>query len=253
MATVAIGDIHGNLRELEDLLAKVVPTLRPSDTLVFLGDYIDVGPDSRGCLELIIQLKRDRGFTVVTLLGNHEEWMLKARRDPTSHSWLLGMDSFTTIASYSVEAAAAIRREAERLGPRLILEKVPLPYGLFFDSMSAEHLRFFDDLVPYYRSENLICVHGGVDTEGRSLVKGDLEVLLWGAEGFPESYRGRDPVVYGHWGNANVDSQGWPQPCVKDNLTFGIDSISKGVLTAMRFPDGRVFQSSRHAPSARDS
>ncbi|MBV8631526.1 MAG: metallophosphoesterase, partial [Silvibacterium sp.] len=44
MATVAIGDIHGHLAALEDLLAKVMPTLSPSDVLVFLGDYIDKGP-----------------------------------------------------------------------------------------------------------------------------------------------------------------------------------------------------------------
>ena len=45
MATVAIGDIHGNLGPLEDLLSQVVPEMRPEDTLVFLGDYIDRGPD----------------------------------------------------------------------------------------------------------------------------------------------------------------------------------------------------------------
>ena len=61
MATVAVGDIHGNLLALDDLLNKVLPTLARDDTLVFLGDYIDRGPDSRGCLERII---RDRKSVV---------------------------------------------------------------------------------------------------------------------------------------------------------------------------------------------
>ena len=47
MPTYAIGDIHGNLAALDDLLSRVVPELQPADTLVFLGDYIDRGPDSR--------------------------------------------------------------------------------------------------------------------------------------------------------------------------------------------------------------
>jgi serine/threonine protein phosphatase 1 len=72
MATVAIGDIHGNLKPLEDLLSEVLPVLRPEDTLVFLGDYIDRGPDSRGCVERILRLKEQAAFSVVTLLGNHE-------------------------------------------------------------------------------------------------------------------------------------------------------------------------------------
>jgi serine/threonine protein phosphatase 1 len=46
MSTIAIGDIHGNLRALEDLLNRIVPHICSDDTVVFLGDYIDRGPDS---------------------------------------------------------------------------------------------------------------------------------------------------------------------------------------------------------------
>ena len=48
MATIAGGDIHGNLSALEDLLAKLIPVLSRDDVVVFLGDYIDRGPDARG-------------------------------------------------------------------------------------------------------------------------------------------------------------------------------------------------------------
>jgi serine/threonine protein phosphatase 1 len=54
MATVAIGDVHGNLGALEDLLEKVLPILSAGDHLVFLGDYIDRGPDSWECVARII-------------------------------------------------------------------------------------------------------------------------------------------------------------------------------------------------------
>jgi serine/threonine protein phosphatase 1 len=73
MATFATGDIHGNLSALEDLVVKVMPMLGLDDTLVFLGDYIDRGPDTRGCLDRIVRLREEADRAVVMLLGNHEE------------------------------------------------------------------------------------------------------------------------------------------------------------------------------------
>src|SRR5271167_4994486 len=108
MATVAIGDIHGNLGPLEDLLSQVFSELQPEDTLVFLGDYIDGGPDSRGCVERIVRLKAEADFTVVGLPGNHEQWMLRSLNDPTRHSWLVGMEGLETVKSYSEEAAVIL-------------------------------------------------------------------------------------------------------------------------------------------------
>src|SRR6266568_4134167 len=90
---------------LEDLLAKVMPAMSQRDVLVFLGDYIDRGPDTRGCLDRMVRLRDEVPCPLVTLLGNHEDWMLKTMRDSTRHSWILGMEAFETIASYSVEAA----------------------------------------------------------------------------------------------------------------------------------------------------
>ena len=68
--------------------------------------------------------------------------MLKTFRDFTSHLWILGMEAFETIASYSVDAAATIRLELERAGERLITERVRISYEIFFDSMPREHLEF---------------------------------------------------------------------------------------------------------------
>lgn len=73
MATVAVGDIHGNLSAFEDLLVKVMPIMGRDETLVFLGDYIDRGLDTRGCLDRIVSLQEEADCAVVTLLGNHED------------------------------------------------------------------------------------------------------------------------------------------------------------------------------------
>jgi len=244
MATVAIGDIHGNLSALEDLLAKVMPTMGQGDVLVFLGDFIDRGPDTRGCLERIVRLKEEARCAVVTLLGNHEAWMLRSLRDPTCHLWILALQSFTTIRSYSIEAAAVLDREIERLGPRLITEGLPLPYKAFFDSMPSSHLALLENLQPYHRTEDVICVHGGI-LNGIPLHLQDPQTLVWGPDDFPAGYHGQEAVVYGHWDNSVVDETGWPGPCVMENGTFGIDTISYGVLTAMSFPDFQVIQSGK--------
>ena len=248
MATIAIGDVHGNLCALDDLLAKLVPTLARNDVLVFLGDYIDRGPDTRGCVERILCLREDTACEIVTLLGNHEQWMLRTLSDPASHSWILGMEAFETIASYSADAAAYLRAEVENAGPRLFMEKVRLRYEAFFDRMPAHHLAFFRQLKPFHQTDDVVCVHGGVDLLGAAPNLKDMDLLVWGPAGFPDEYRGPRSVVYGHWNNPVLDHTGWPSPRVLSNGTFGIDTISKGILTAMRFPDGKVFQSSRIAP-----
>jgi hypothetical protein len=97
----------------------------------------------------------------------------------------------------------------------------------------------------FHRTANVICVHGGIDLEGR-LMSQDPEIFAWGPDGFPDEYRGRDYVVYGHWNNTIEDGNLWPRPVVGVNCTYGIDTIAKGVLTAMRFPDIKIVQSKRY-------
>ncbi|NPB09215.1 MAG: serine/threonine protein phosphatase, partial [Thermodesulfobacteria bacterium] len=73
MAIFAIGDIHGCFQALERLLQKL-PIEWEEDYLVFLGDYIDRGPDPRLTLEGVMELKEAFGDRVIPLMGNHE-WM----------------------------------------------------------------------------------------------------------------------------------------------------------------------------------
>ncbi len=68
MSTIAIGDIHGNLHALDDLLTRVTTELGSDDTVAFLGDYIDRGPDSKGCIERILDFRRTSKARVVALL-----------------------------------------------------------------------------------------------------------------------------------------------------------------------------------------
>ncbi len=71
-----ISDIHGCLNTLRSLVETLVQPGK-DDTLIFLGDYIDRGPDSKGVLDYVMDLQI-QGFSVITLKGNHEEFLVKA-------------------------------------------------------------------------------------------------------------------------------------------------------------------------------
>jgi serine/threonine protein phosphatase 1 len=73
--TVAIGDIHGCSTSLRSLLQAIGPG--PDDLIVTLGDYVNRGPDSRGVLDQLIDLRRRT--RLVPILGNHDEMLLQDR------------------------------------------------------------------------------------------------------------------------------------------------------------------------------
>jgi serine/threonine protein phosphatase 1 len=251
MATIAVGDIHGNLPALNDLLDQIRGEAGQGDTVVFLGDYIDRGPDARECVEAVLGFQRQAEAEVVCLLGNHEDWLLRTLCDYSRHSWLLGMEAFDTIRSYSVEAAVALHEAMASAGPALYLGHHALPYEAFVDRLPADHIRFLEDLRLYCRTADCLCVHGGLDPRIADVHNQPPGALIWGAGDFPNGYEGPEIVVYGHRNNAVLNADNWPVPMVVGR-TIGIDTISHGILTAIRLPDQRLFQSARYNVAAPD-
>ena len=242
MATIAIGDIHGNVAALTNLLTRIRDDVGANDTVVFLGDYIDRGPDSRGCVDAILNFRRDIRADVVCLRGNHEDWLLRTQADYSRHSWLFGMDAIDTVRSYSLEAATALRGARSDLGLRLYTGRCELPYHVFFDAMPASHRSFFSELSLCYESPDCLCSHAGVDPAVQGLAGQPPKALVWGHPSFPAEYAGEPPIVYGHFNNAEIGADGWPIPKVIGN-TICADTIFHGVLSAVRMPDRQVIQS----------
>lgn len=88
MTRYAIGDIHGGAKTLRALLGRI--GLRRDDRLYLLGDLIDRGPDSKGVLDTILNL-REAGFDVRPIRGNHEDMLLRnlsGDHDAWSPHWL---------------------------------------------------------------------------------------------------------------------------------------------------------------------
>lgn len=96
----AIGDIHGNNVALQHLLGRL-PACPQNDVLVFMGDYINRGPDTRGVLDSLLAV-RERFAHTVFLAGNHEHLLLQyaAHGDVETLRTLRGMGLEATLESY---------------------------------------------------------------------------------------------------------------------------------------------------------
>lgn len=98
---IAIGDIHGRLAKLKDMIEQIEP--QKEDTLVFLGDYIDGGAQSYEVVEQVIQLKRTLP-NVIALRGNHEDFVISlfmGNLNPREREiWLTMNGGKVTRASY---------------------------------------------------------------------------------------------------------------------------------------------------------
>jgi len=108
--TIAIGDIHGCSAALAAIITAIHP--QPDDTIVTLGDYVDRGIDSKGVLDLLIDL--EGRCRLVPILGNHDEMMLHASdSDSDFQSWMgigggMALDSYGDTGTLDLIPAAHI-------------------------------------------------------------------------------------------------------------------------------------------------
>jgi len=116
--TFAVGDIHGCLDKLQRLLAacEAYAGARPA-RYVFLGDYIDRGPQSRGVVELLIQRQSALPGTIACLRGNHEQMAIDAHgSDRAVPLWLANNGLALRAAVLPRRRAALLRARRHRLG-----------------------------------------------------------------------------------------------------------------------------------------
>ncbi|WP_372369644.1 metallophosphoesterase family protein [Candidatus Uabimicrobium sp. HlEnr_7] len=238
-----ISDIHGYANLLYDLVETLKKTIQKEDTIVFLGDYINRGTNSKGVVDIVLQLKNE--YNVVCLKGNHEQWMLQSFQEG-NNSWIMGMDGFSTVASYSPEFADELRAVFKKLGPKIFLQKdIIIPYyqTFFKEIMPQQHLNFFLNLKGYYESEGLLCVHAGINQD-RPLEEQQEQDLLWSLpQDLLHTWRGEQTIVMGHQGTHEVYKSMWGKPIITEKvILLDTSCYNTGVLSAIRFPDREVFQ-----------
>lgn len=187
---IAIGDVHGCLSELRQLVDQLAP--QPGDHIVFLGDYVDRGPDSAGVLRFLLAFAEgsyEHDVDVTFLRGNHEQMMLDARAggraSPSMHLWLRNGGG-KTIESYQT-------------GPPTL----PVPGWLAL--VPEAHWRFIEQTTMYLEVGRYLFVHAGVDptlSVEQNLLKPYHGSFLWERrhQGLDTdlSMWGRRVVVCGH-------------------------------------------------------
>jgi serine/threonine protein phosphatase 1 len=186
----AVGDVHGRKDLLDILLYRIAVTAseapRPHNTLLFLGDYIDRGPDSRGVLETLRQLAFP-GWDIVFLRGNHDQTFLDFLNDASIYRSWRSYGAPETLLSYGVRP------------PRFDSDK---EFARARDELAAacpqSHLDFIDGLQYAHTIGDYHFVHAGV-RPGVPLHEQLVEDQLWIREGFLSHRRAFEKViVHGH-------------------------------------------------------
>lgn len=217
MITYAIGDIHGQRKELQAVLTKCISDVasRKEDAkFVFVGDYIDRGPDSRGVIDCLINLSRD--YECVFLRGNHEDMLM--------NDWhnFLGNGGMNTLRSYGWH-------EDHSINPYV----ADLARKHFF---SPEHLWFFENTKLWHKDEKRTYVHAGINRSFGGVEEQPEPTLLWIRQKFlldPRPDGGY--VVHGH-----TPLENGVHPCLKPNrVNIDTGSVFQGRLTAAIFDDSQ--------------
>lgn len=245
--TFAIGDIHGDLDQLKDLLARVQP-LGKGDKLVFLGDYVDRGPKSREVIDFVRRELPRTGAKVVCLRGNHEDAWLRVIDE--------GWDGFVLPPGNG--CLACLRSFTGGPQPELTdqptndLEWEQLLTGSFFPDDVIEWMR---SLPLWHEDDDAIYVHAGLPkAHGRFLHPSEVEnpaVMLWTRTmEFFKEYRGKTAIV-GHTVTSLLPPElSYFNPENPENLWAGEQVIAidtgcgkGGFLTAIELPELFVWES----------
>jgi serine/threonine protein phosphatase 1 len=227
MRLYAIGDIHGCADHLDRLLDKIAAEERASGParLIFLGDYVDRGPDSRGVIDRLVEIRRSRPQTIF-LKGNHEAVFLDFLADPYEMRDWLDWGGADTLRSYGVDNVAA--RTPDDLADEMT------------SRLPAEHVAFLKGLELTFTAGDYLFVHAGV-RPGVPLESQAERDLLWIRGEFhhaPPEARPEKVVVHGHHPLRKPLDAGW-RIDVDTGACFG------GRLTAVVLEgDGRRFLSS---------
>lgn len=202
----AVGDIHGCARQLVDAFAKIDADVaaRRADraTQVFIGDYIDRGPDSYGVIEALSQ--RMRSHATVLLGGNHEAMLAQFLAKPATLPAFLQLGGLATLLSYGVKPSGRLDESA---GERLAAE--------FKAALPANHREVLANLRPSFISGDYFFVHAGV-RPNVPLAKQAVHDLLWIRDDFLLWEEGFEKfIVHGHspvpqpdlrFNRANIDT-----------------------------------------------
>ncbi|NQU60503.1 MAG: serine/threonine protein phosphatase [Rhodospirillales bacterium] len=194
----AIGDIHGRPDLLRRLHKRIIDDAGDSSdagvgrkVCVYLGDYVDRGPDSFGVIDMLVNDPL-QGFENVFLKGNHEDIMLTFLEDASDAAqWILN-GGIETLDSYGI-GWSDLR---PKIGNMDVIRQA------FVDALPESHRNFLSALGLHHQEGDYLFVHAGV-RPGRALEEQSAQDLMWIREDFLDwdgDWRGLlgHFVVHGH-------------------------------------------------------
>ena len=197
-----ITDIHGELGKLENVLSKI--ETRPDDIFVFLGDYIDRGPDSKGVVEKVIEISQQ--FKTITLIGSHEYALLHANTD-----------EYYNYLFWNYGGPATVRS-----------------YGGRFENILAEHGDFYRSLKFYYLTEKYLFVHAGIDPRFSLEEQCETDLVYIRSAFYRNKHNLPQKIIFGH---TEFDA-----PLVQDDkicIDLGCGKYKNAKLCALILDNGK--------------
>lgn len=219
----SIGDIHGRADLLFDLLQRIRADAKGfagSSVAVFLGDYVDRGPDSKAVIDCLIEDPLP-GFETIFLRGNHEQSLLDFLEHPSVGERWLTFGGQATVSSYGVLIDRLPRRPEDFM-------QISRQLG---EALPDRHCHFFRETQLCYESGSYFFCHAGV-RPGVSMQKQSAEDLLWIREEFTESRRTHERiVVHGHSISESVQM-------LPNRIGIDTGAYDSGVLTCLVLENG---------------
>ena len=187
--------IHGCLIQLVSLHDKIFNQFsfnKKNDLLVYLGDYIDRGPNSKDVINHILKLQKEK-INSIFLMGNHEQIMIDFVFNKINNLryWLnLGTDQ--TFKSYKIEIAEFIKDGFED-------DKMDKLRNVLLNKLSNEHIHFLKNLKLSHSMGKYLFVHAGINPE-KTLKNQDKMDFLWSRSDqfFDKNFKFEQIIVHGH-------------------------------------------------------
>lgn len=180
--TWVIPDIHGCASTLDVLLRDhIKPTKQ--DHLIFLGDYIDRGPDSKRVIDIIMELQ-EKGYQITALKGNHEESCIQAWEDDSKRKGFLGY-----------RTKSRLQKEWEAYGGKETLESFG---AVWAHEIPVKYIDWFKSLKYFIELDQFIAVHAGLNFKVDNPFS-DTRAMMWirDYEIIPEKIQNKR-IIHGH-------------------------------------------------------
>ncbi len=160
--TWIIPDIHGCAATLQTLVEQQIKPNK-TDRLIFLGDYIDRGPDSKGVIDFIFRLQKN-GYDVSPLKGNHEDSCVKAWNTDKNRNGFWG-----------IKVKSQQQKEWENFGGKQTLKSFDANWP---SEIPEKYIRWMDSMKYFVETEKFIAVHAGLNFNIDDPFS-DIQAMMW--------------------------------------------------------------------------